>query len=625
MSNILSRIHSPQDLRGLTKTELRQLSAEIRSLIIRTVAANGGHLASNLGAVELTIALHYVFPSLDDRIVWDVGHQAYTHKILTGRRGEISTIRTKGGLSGFPNRTESPYDPFTVGHASTSISSALGLAEAKRLAGEPGNVVAVIGDGALTGGMAYEGLNNAGHFPGNFMVILNDNTMSISRNVGSMARYLASIRTKPGYLRAKNEVEQFLDKVPVVGKPIHRGISRSKTAVKHMLYNSNLFEDMGFNYYGPFDGHNIDKLVEVLENTKNIPHPLLIHVVTDKGKGYPFAEQNPGAFHGVSGFNVKTGQTSSSEDSFSSIFGNCLCELAEKDERICAITAAMELGTGLSRFASRFPTRFFDVGIAEEHAVAFAGGLAVGGSLPVCAIYSTFLQRSYDQILHDAVLQNAHVVLAVDRAGIVGEDGETHQGIFDAAFLNTIPGVTVFSPAYYEDLREDLRKALYECSGVVVVRYPRGGQLFKPHDLVPGKRLYAWGHKAEEAEVLLVTYGRLFSFTCRACELLKERGIAAAALRLDPVSPIGDDIVKEVDFTDKICFFEEGREQGGIGEHFAALLRRNGWKGEFHLKGISGFVKHAPMLETLGSLGLDERGMAEFVVTECETWRRKKG
>lgn len=623
MSKVLDKIRCPKDLRNLSRTELRQLSTEIRSLIIQTVSENGGHLASNLGAVELTIALHYVFPSLSDRIVWDVGHQSYTHKILTGRREQISTIRKEGGLSGFPNRSESPYDSFTVGHASTSISAALGLAQGKRLSGEPGNVVAVIGDGALTGGMAYEGLNNAGRFPGNMIVVLNDNTMSISENVGSIAGYLASIRTKPGYLRVKSRVERMLDRVPLVGAPVHRGISRAKSAVKHMLYKSTLFEDMGFYYYGPFDGHNIDKLIEVFENMKSIPHPVLIHVITDKGKGYPFAEQNPGAFHGVSPFDVETGETPVSGDNFSSVFGNCLCELAEKDTHICAVTAAMELGTGLTDFAARFPDRFFDVGIAEEHAITFSAGLAISSQLPVCAVYSTFLQRSYDQILHDAVLQDAHLVLAVDRAGIVGEDGETHQGIFDAAFLNTIPNVTVFSPVYYDDLRADLKKALYECSGVVVVRYPRGRQLFRPHEYLTGQSLYHWGKEGNPADVVLVTYGRLFSFTRKACELLLERGVSASVLRLDPILPISEETVKSISFAKSVFFFEEGTEQGGVGEHFATLLYRSGWHGSFYLKGIPGFVKHAPMLKTLHRLGLDEHGMADFVGSECGKWQRK--
>ncbi len=441
MSGLLNTIKSPEDLKGLSSEQLKRLCSEIRSCIIHTVSTNGGHLASNLGVVELTVALHRVFSSEKDRIVWDVGHQSYTHKMLTGRGDRISTIRTKDGLSGFPNREESPYDPFTCGHSSTSISSALGLAKAKELNGDDGYVVAVIGDGALTGGLAYEGLNNAGRLKRNFIVVLNDNKMSISRNVGSMARYLARIRTEPSYFRIKGNVENALDHIPVVGTPMHHVLTKSKSVLKQLLYNSTIFEDMGFYYYGPFDGHDLDKMIEVFTNVKSINHPVLLHVVTQKGRGYSYAEHNPGAFHGVSKFNIKTGKPLFSGPSFSAVFGDTLCGFAEdRSDRICAVTAAMQSGTGLTDFAKKFPERFFDTGIAEEHAVTFCGGLAVGGMLPVFAVYSSFLQRGYDQMIHDVALQHVKVVLAVDRAGVVGEDGQTHQGIFDASYLNTIPG-----------------------------------------------------------------------------------------------------------------------------------------------------------------------------------------
>ena len=375
MKQLLDRINTPEDLRRLTLPELDALCEEIRQEIIRTVSTNGGHLASNLGVVELTVALHYVFRMPEDQIVWDVGHQAYTHKILSGRKDRLDTIRTKGGLSGYPNRSESEYDSFNVGHSSTSISAALGIAVAKKLKNDPGHVVAVIGDGALSGGLAYEGLNNAGRFNKNFIVVLNDNKMSISRNVGSMARYLAHIRTKPGYQKVKGNVEHTLDGIPLLGKSLRSAIRKSKSAVKQMLYNSTIFEDMGFNYYGPFDGHDLRQLLDVLENAKNISKPVLLHVVTSKGKGYSFAERHPGTFHGISSFDIRTGQTSASGKSFSDTFGECLCGIARKDPRICAITAAMQLGTGLTAFRQEFPSRFFDVGIAEEHAVTFAGGL----------------------------------------------------------------------------------------------------------------------------------------------------------------------------------------------------------------------------------------------------------
>ncbi|MGX8702522.1 1-deoxy-D-xylulose-5-phosphate synthase [Caproiciproducens sp.] len=615
MDNLLNQINFPEDLQNLSLDELYELCDEIREKIIKTVSNNGGHLASNLGVVELTVALHRVFSSKDDRIVWDVGHQAYTHKILTGRRDTISTIRMQGGLSGYPNRMESSYDAFNVGHSSTSISAALGIVNAKLLAGEPGHVISLIGDGALTGGLAYEGLNNAGRFKKNFIVILNDNKMSISRNVGSIARYLAHIRTKPGYFRAKGNIETALNRLPHVGKPLHHFLSKSKAALKQILYNSTIFEDMGFYYYGPFDGHDLGKLIDVLENAKNINHPVLLHVITRKGKGYPYAEQNPGAFHGISSFDIKTGKSAPAGENFSSVFGGHLCELAGKDEKICAITAAMQTGTGLTGFAKQFPGRFFDVGIAEEHAVTFAGGLAAGGMLPVCAIYSTFLQRGYDQIIHDAAIQRVKVTFAIDRAGVVGDDGETHQGIFDAAFLSTVPGITVYSPAYYDELYFSFQQALYQCEGVSAVRYPRGKPMFKPFDFEStGKAYDIYGQ--DGAELVIVTYGRLFSMACKAVTSLKESGVPAKIIKLNRITPVDRDAVAEAAAAKKVFFFEEGIQQGGIGEHFSYLLSQGGYRGEFRLRAITGFVPHATMLQSLSALGLDDKGMVNMILTE---------
>jgi 1-deoxy-D-xylulose-5-phosphate synthase len=617
MDNLLNKIDSPKDLQKLSLLELNALCDEIRNKIITTVATNGGHLASNLGVVELTVALHRVFSSTDDKIVWDVGHQSYTHKILTGRRDQISTIRTQGGLSGYPNRSESEYDPFNSGHSSTSISAALGIANAKVLSGKPGHVIAVIGDGALTGGLAYEGLNNAGRFTKNFVVILNDNKMSISRNVGSMARYLAHIRTKPGYFKVKGNVETALDRVPGIGKPVHRVLSKSKAALKQVLYDNTIFEDMGFYYYGPFDGHDLKKLMDVLENTKNIQHPVLLHVLTHKGKGYPFAEQNPGAFHGISSFDIETGKSASSGENFSSIFGNNICTLAAHDDRICAITAAMQIGTGLCDFAKQFPSRFFDTGIAEEHAITFAGGLASGGMLPICAIYSSFLQRGYDQIIHDAALQRVKVTLAIDRAGIVGEDGETHQGIFDVAFLNTIPNITVYSPAYYDELYNDFNQALYHCDGVAAVRYPRGKQMFRPFDFESNCKAFST-YGDGNAEIAIVTYGRLFSFACKALSSLKDAGIQVRIVKLNRIKPIDADAVSSAAKAQKVFFFEEGMEQGGVGEHFDYLLAGTEFSGRFYLRGITDFVPHATMLQSLDALGLNDKGMMNLIMTECE-------
>lgn len=616
MSDLLNGINSPEDLKNLTAEELEELCLELRGCIIETVSKNGGHLASNLGVVELTVALHRVFNSPEDKIVWDVGHQSYTHKILTGRRDRISTIRQKDGLSGYPNRLESAYDPFNAGHSSTSISAALGIAKAKELKGDPGRVVAVIGDGALTGGLAYEGLNNAGRFKKNFIVILNDNKMSISRNVGGMARYLAHIRTKPSYFRMKSNLETVLDHTPILGKPLRHFLTGFKSVLKQVLYNSTLFEDMGFYYYGPFDGHDVGKLIEVFRNVRNIEHPVLLHVVTRKGKGYPYAEQNPGAFHGISSFDVATGTAAPSGECFSKAFGDYLCSLASSDSRICAITAAMQQGTGLTGFAQRFPKRFFDVGIAEEHAVTFAGGLASGGMLPVCAVYSTFLQRGYDQLIHDVALQRVKVTLAVDRAGVVGEDGETHQGIFDVPFLSSIPGVTIYSPSYYDEMYASFQHALYDCPGFAAVRYPRGAQFFRPYDFQSSGRpsdFYGDG----DAKTVIVTYGRLFSFACLALAELKKKGVNVRVVKLNRIFPTDEASVSSVLKAEKAFFFEEGIRQGGIGEHFSCLLSGRGYKGRFFLRAIDGFVAHATMAEALAGLGLDDRGMIEMILTEC--------
>ena len=617
MDNLLNKINSPEDLRDLSLPELTELCNEIREKIIQTVSSNGGHLASNLGVVELTVALHRVFGTVDDKIVWDVGHQSYTHKILTGRRDQISTIRTQGGLSGYPNRMESEYDPFNAGHSSTSISAALGIANAKTLSGKPGHVVAIIGDGALTGGLAYEGLNNAGRYNKNFVVILNDNKMSISRNVGSIARYLAHIRTKPGYFKVKGNVETILDHVPIIGKPIHHVLSKSKAALKQVLYDNTIFEDMGFYYYGPFDGHDLKKLMDVLENTKNIEHPVLLHILTRKGKGYPFAEQNPGMFHGISSFDIETGKSESSGENFSSVFGSHICNLASSDERICAITAAMQIGTGLTNFAKQFPNRFFDTGIAEEHAVTFAGGLAAGGMLPVCTIYSTFLQRGYDQIIHDAAIQRVKVTFAIDRAGVVGEDGETHQGIFDVAFLNSIPNITIYSPSYYDELYFDFNQALYHCDGVSAVRYPRGKQMFRPFDFKSSHEAFdTYGDS--DANIVLVTYGRLFSFACKALLMLKNKGIKIRIIKLNRIKPIDPSAIASAAKAQKVFFFEEGIEQGGTGEHFNLLLSKAGFIGKFSLRGITDFVPHATMQQSLDSLQLNDKGMVNLIMTECK-------
>ena len=622
MDYLLKMVNSPEDLRKIPVRKLPMLCHEIREKIISAVSDNGGHLASNLGVVELTVALHRVFDVPNDAIVWDVGHQSYAHKILTGRKDDISGLRTKDGISGYPKRSESKYDAFDVGHASTSISAALGIAQSKRLHKRDDHVIAVIGDGALTGGMAYEGLNNAGRYTRNcyknFIVILNDNKMTISRNVGSMSRYLTSIRTEPSYLQAKGNVEKALDHLPVIGAPMYRVVKKSKKIVKQMLYNTTIFEDMGFAYYGPFDGHDVENLIHVLENAKRMHQPVLLHMVTNKGKGYAFAEERPDTFHGVSKFDVATGEGSAvSGESFSNTFGEHICKLAEENDQICAITAAMQTGTALNEFGIRFPKRFFDVGIAEEHAVCFAGGLAAGGSLPVFAVYSTFLQRGYDQIIHDVAIQNVKVIFAIDRAGIVGEDGETHQGVFDVAFLNTVPNLTVYSPAYYEELRMDLDTAVKECDGAVAVRYPRGKELYKPFDFqITGNSFDCYGD--ESAEHVIVTYGRIFSNACLALEELKSRGISVRIIKLNRIKPVDKAAVLEAAKAKHLYFFEEGIQQGGLAEHFYFLLHDTEFKGSYHVTAIDNqFVKQATMKEAHQLLKLDKDSMVETIVSEC--------
>lgn len=617
--NLLNQINSPSDIKEFSIDQLNQLCGEIREKLIETVAKNGGHLASNLGVVELTVALHKVFDTPTDTLVWDVGHQCYAHKILTGRLDQLDSMRTEGGISGFPKRHESPYDTFNTGHSSTSISSAFGIANAKELMNLPGRVVAVIGDGALSGGLAYEGLNNAGRFKKNFIVILNDNNMSISRNVGSMARYLAVIRARPAYLRVKERVEKILLHIPLLGKGLRNLLLASKSFLRNILYKSTLFEDMGFMYYGPFDGHDLSKLIEVLQVAQTMKRPVLLHVMTKKGKGYPFAEKDPKSYHGVSAFDVETGETASSEKSFSSVFGTLLCCMAEADERICAITAAMKEGTGLAEFARIYKERCFDVGIAEEHAVTFAGGLAAGGMLPIFAVYSTFLQRGYDQIIHDAALQNLRVTLAIDRAGIVGEDGETHQGLFDVSFLNSIPNVTVFSPTYYDEMAPSFQTALYRCDGVTAVRYPRGGELYRPKDFASSSKTYdVYGDR--NAPLVLVTYGRLFSFACKAKEALERERISLCILKLNRIKPIDPEAVAFAAQKECVFFFEEGGTSGGTGEHFSFLLTQAGYTRRYVLQAVEDcFVPQASMASALHSLGLDDAGMINTIKKVCET------
>jgi 1-deoxy-D-xylulose-5-phosphate synthase len=615
--SMLGKINGPDDLKKLNRTELEKLCSEIREELIETIATNGGHLASNLGVVELTVALHRVFDSPNDQIVWDVGHQCYPHKLLTGRYKEFHSIRKLGGLSGFTRSCESEHDPFGAGHSSTSISAAFGLAKAKMLKNEDGHVVAVLGDGSLTGGLAYEGMNNAGRSKAKLLVILNDNKMSISKSVGAIARHLAVIRVKPWYFNVKDNVEWILLHTPLIGQKIRNALIKSKSVIKNILYHSTIFEEMGFYYLGPVDGHDIDAISNLLRRAKKLNCPVFLHLITVKGKGYTFAEQDPRGFHGVSKFDIDTGDPidPTPGSSFSDVFGKLICTAAENDDKICAITAAMTSATGLTQFAEQYKDRFFDVGIAEEHAVVFAAGLAKNGMIPVVAVYSTFLQRAYDQILHDVAIQKLKVVFAIDRAGIVGTDGETHQGLFDTAFLNSVPHMTIYSPSTNDELRAFLYDAIYGADGPAAVRYPRCCEYGIPEDFTPAYGSFDLYGKG--GDVLIVTYGRLFSEAAAALAKISGKGIGASILKINRIKPIAQNCFDIASRFKTVLFFEEGIQSGGIGEHFGIVLNELGFDGKFRLFAIKdAFVEHGGVTELLSKFGLDSRSIAETVFRE---------
>lgn len=611
--NLLEHIKSPADIKEMSIPELRVLCAELRDVLLETVSKTGGHLSSNLGVVEITVAMHKVFNTPHDQFVWDVGHQCYVHKLLTGRASEFHTLRQEGGISGFPRPSESIHDAFVVGHSSTSISAANGMAKAKELLGDDGYVVAVIGDGAMTGGMAYEGLSNAGRSKDHLIVVLNDNGMSISKNVGFVARHLATLRARPHYVRLKTKFSNAVACIPVIGTPIRNKMLNWKTKLKKMMYSrSSFFEEMGFNYIGPLDGHDLEELIKGFQAAIRLNRPVLMHVATVKGKGYSYAEKNPDIYHGVSGFDIRSGQTKPSSPCFSSAFGAELCALAEQDSRICAISAAMISGTGLSEFSKKFPKRFFDVGIAEEHAVTFAAGLAHEEALPVFAVYSTFLQRCYDQILNDASIAGEHIVLAIDRAGIVGDDGETHQGIFDTAFLNTIPGVTVYSPSNFAELAINLKQALYDEKGVTAVRYPRGGELPGIEGYTPDYKPYTF-FETNGAKVLLVTYGRIFASVRKAAETLNKDNKPVSVLKLTKIMPLDEGSISIAGKFDEIYFFEEGIRSGGVGEKFGSYLLDAHFTGKYTVTAIENFVPVCKPSSGLHHAGLDTESIIRIV------------
>jgi len=607
---MLEKIRGASDLKALYEDQLPQLAKEMRQYLIETLAPIGGHLGAGLGVVELTIALHYIFDSPHDKLVWDVGHQAYPHKILTGRLSGMPTIRQYGGLCGFTKRSESEHDPFGAGHASTSISAAYGMACGRDLSGEKNNVIAIIGDGALTGGMAFEALNHAGAHNNRLLVILNDNEMSIAPNVGAMSSYLARIITGKSYTQAKDTAKRILGKLPGALD----AAKRVEEHVKGMITPGTLFEEMGFRYIGPVDGHDFGHLLPTLGNCKDLDGPILLHTITKKGLGFSPAEEDPETWHGLGPYSVQTGKPHKSKGkppSYTEVFAETLADLAEADDRIVAITAAMPGGTGLSRFARRHPERCFDVGIAEQHAVTFAGGLSVSGKRPFVTIYSTFLQRAYDQIIHDICIQNLPVTFCMDRAGIVGADGATHTGMFDIAFMRSLPNMTVMAPKDEMELKHMLVTAL-TINGPVAIRYPRGNgygvELTKPEPLPVGQ-----AEVLESGEDgLVIAIGNRVRDALHAVETLrKEDGRAFTLFNLRFIKPLDEAAILAHLKTDKpLVIIEEGVAQGGIGEHIAALALTSGWHGPFaHIAMPNSFPAHGTQAEILRDLGLDAEGI----------------
>ena len=600
---LLETIHSRADLLALTDEQDRALCAEIRQFLIKNVSQTGGHLASNLGVVELTVALHKVFDTSRDRLVFDVGHQCYVHKLLTGRMDGFSSLRQFGGLSGFPKPSESVHDAFVAGHASNSVSVALGMARARTLAGENYSVAALLGDGALTGGLAYEGLNNAGSSREPMIVILNDNGMSITPNVGGISRYLKQVRVRPHYLHFKLRYRTATSR-SAFGQTVYKMTHWLKTRLRRGLIGTTVFENLGFTYLGPVDGHDVKRLTELLSLARQMNEPVLLHVMTVKGKGYAPAERMPSDFHGVGHFDPESGKLPpSASQSFSEVFGVRLTELANTDSRICAVTAAMRHGTGLDIFETSHPTRFFDVGIAEGHAVSMAAGMAKQGLLPVVAVYSTFLQRGFDQLLHDIALQKLHVVFGVDRAGLVGEDGETHHGVFDISYLRTVPGMTVFAPASFQELREVMQTAILETEGPVAIRYPRGSEGSYRES---GKTLIRAG-----TDCTLVCYGTLVNPALKAVERCAQSGVSVELLKPCQLAPLDlDPIERSVRKTGRLVVAEEVADAGSLSQQIVSRLAENGVHPAFAALNLeSGIVTHGSCAALYQASGLDPDGI----------------
>ena len=616
MTNLLEQINSPKDLKKLTLEEKETLSQEIRDLIIDVTSKNGGHVASNLGVVELTIALHSIFDTPNDKIVWDVGHQCYVHKILTGRREEFQNIRKLGGISGFPKICESEYDNFNTGHSSTSISIATGMARARDILNENYEVVAVIGDGSLTGGMALEALNDAGSSKTNVKVILNDNEMSISKNVGGIPLYLSKMRTKTGYTRSNRKIKSVVSKIPYIGKPIISFAHYTKQIIKRAVFRNMYFEDIGFTYLGPVDGHDIKKLEDILERSKKINGPVLIHVVTKKGKGYKLAEENPDKFHGISAYDKETGEVKKSKN-YSKVFGEKLVKMASEDKRIVAVTAAMRDGTGLKEFAEKFPDRFFDVGIAEQHALGLIAGMARAGLKPVLPIYSSFLQRGYDQIIHDIALSGIPVTVCIDRAGIVGNDGETHQGIFDLSFLSSIPNIVIMAPKNFEELDKMLEFGV-NLDKPVFIRYPRGGENFSfesTEDIELGKAEIV----QEGTDLSIIAIGNMLGRAEEVASLLPEKSVEIINARF--LKPLDEEtILNSIRKTGHCITMEDNLLKGGLGSAVVEAVNKSDIQ-DVKIKSFGyddTFVEHGTVKELEDKYGLSAEKISGKLFTFTE-------
>lgn len=621
---VLEKINQPNDIKRLEKSEYPILAKEIRNFLLEHVSQTGGHLASNLGVVELTIALHLVLDLPVDKLIWDVGHQSYTHKLLTGRRKEFEHLRQFGGMSGFPKQCESACDSFDTGHSSTSISAALGFAEAKELMGTDESIVAVIGDGALSGGLAYEALNNMARLKAGMVVVLNDNEMSISESVGGISKQLNKIRSSQAYNEFKAGVEKKILSIPVAGHDLAVSIKCSKDSIKHLLVDSMFFENMGITYIGPIDGHNIQQMVEQLVAAIELQRPVVVHVKTVKGKGYPYAEKHPCYFHGVAPFDLKTGKVKEKKEKpdYTDIFSRKLLSLAEKNQKLVAITAAMAEGTGLKQFRERYPERFFDVGIAEQHAVTFAAGLAAAGMLPVVAVYSSFLQRAYDQILHDVCNQNLHVIFAIDRAGLVGADGSTHQGIFDISYLSEIPNMTILSPKNRYELEAAMDFA-YAWDGPVAIRYPRGTacEQWKEQQ---APILYGKSEILQAGSgIAIFAVGNMVAEAQKACDILNAEGIQPTLVNVRFVKPFDQELLAELGSTHRIiCTMEDNVACGGFGQAAGAYLKEIQAPAEFLPIAVKDrFVEHGSIARLQELLGIDGKSAAEKLLKQ---WKKEQ-